>query len=185
METGVPCYLLLLPFVIVAAVTDALWNKIYNWTTYPGIVVGFAGNASLGALTGSGGWEGAVAGLLHATWGFLGCGFILLCCFVFFPIGGGDVKLIAMIGAFLGIDHGIEVMLWTFVLGAVIALGALIWDVGAVELVRRAARRTVEVVRTGGQVPLSEEDRKPLQRELFLAISAFLAVGVVMWRRLG
>src|SRR4051794_23755176 len=31
--------LLLLTFTLVAAVTDALWKKIYNWNTYGGIVV--------------------------------------------------------------------------------------------------------------------------------------------------
>ena len=33
-------------------------------------------------------------------------------------VGGGDVKLIAMLGAFLGPEQGITAMLWTFVCGA-------------------------------------------------------------------
>ena len=32
-----------------------------------------------------------------------------------FKVGGGDVKLIAMLGAFLGPEQGITAMLWTFV----------------------------------------------------------------------
>ena len=37
---------LLLVFTAVAAVTDLLWNKIYNWNTYGGIVAGLALSAA-------------------------------------------------------------------------------------------------------------------------------------------
>ena len=50
--------------------------------------------------------------------------------FRMFRVGGGDVKLIAMLGAFLGLEKGIEAMLWTFVLGGCMALIVLVWRVG-------------------------------------------------------
>ena len=56
-------------------------------------------------------------GLADAALGMFVCGGLLLVCYVFFSIGGGDVKLLAMLGAFLGIEQGIEVVLWTLVLG--------------------------------------------------------------------
>ncbi len=46
----------------------------------------------------------------------------MLVLFVFFRIGGGDVKLLAMLGAFLGLEQGIETLLWTFVLGGAVGL---------------------------------------------------------------
>ena len=40
------------------------------------------------------------AALLDCVGGLLTCGLLMVVCFVFFPgIGGGDVKLMAMIGA--------------------------------------------------------------------------------------
>ena len=46
----------------------------------------------------------------------------MLVCFVCFQIGGGEVKLIAMIGAFVGPEFGVQVLLWTLVLGALSAI---------------------------------------------------------------
>lgn len=185
--TGVWQYGVLMPFMVTATVTDWRRRTIPNWLTYPGMVVGIVLNAVLAAQQGgdsttspsAAAWAGAV----HGLQGFLLCGLLMLVCFVLFPIGGGDVKLIAMMGAFLGVDHGIEAMLWTFVLGAIIGVGALVWQVGLVELVGRGSRRLVEVVRTGGQLPMADEDREPLKQELFLAGAALLAVGIQVWRR--
>jgi prepilin peptidase CpaA len=62
--------------------------------------------------------------------GFGACGLLMLICFVLFNIGGGDVKLVAMMGAFLGLERGLEAMLWTFVVGGAAGLAVLIWRVG-------------------------------------------------------
>jgi prepilin peptidase CpaA len=199
--TGLVQYVALLPFAVAALVTDVRRQRIYNATTYPGILVGIAVNAVHGwAATGpgrDGAWAGAWEGTLFGLSGFLACGFVMLLCFVFFPVGGGDVKLVAMIGAFLGVDHGIEVLLWTFVLGAVIAIAMLIWRVGIVELLRLTIGRAWIYLRTAGQVGTgvrtasvesTEEgteraERGPLEQELFLGVAAVLGVVAVMLRR--
>ena len=65
----------------------------------------------------------------------------MIVCFVFFPgIGGGDVKLMAMVGALLGTYDGLEALLWTFVLAACFGLIVLVWRVGPLTTVspRRA-----------------------------------------------
>ena len=75
------CTCLLLGFLLAATVTDLRWGKIYNWTTYPGILVALAASA---AAT----WFGfdtltaeehiaelwGIAPLLDALLGLLGCG---------------------------------------------------------------------------------------------------------------
>src|SRR6187200_3191916 len=97
--------LVLLALTLTAAITDFRWHKIYNWTTYPGILAAFLISS----------WEPGGIGLEESLKGFFGCGLIMVTCLIFFRIGGGDVKLIAMLGAFLGFRLGLEAMLWTFV----------------------------------------------------------------------
>src|SRR5438270_468124 len=81
------------------------------------------------------GWLSDLSGLEDSLKGFAVCGGLMLVCFVFFGIGGGDVKLIAMMGAFLGFYRGVEALLWTFVLGAAAGLAILIWRVGLWRLI--------------------------------------------------
>ncbi len=93
----------------------------------------------------------------------------MLLCFVLFKIGGGDVKLIAMLGALLGLEKGIEAMLWTFVLGGCMALVVLIWRVGPWRLIAGVFRHVVWTLRLGNWAPLTEAERAELQPPLFLA----------------
>ncbi len=176
---------LLLALVAVASVTDLLWHKIYNWTTYSGIVAAFGSSVGGWALLATGrvkegclrslGWISPQECLL----GFLVCGSVMVLCFVLFKIGGGDVKLIAMLGALLGMEKGIEAMLWTFVLGACMALIVLIWRVGPWRLIAGVFRHVVWTLRLGNWAALSEAERAELQPPLFLAPSALAAVAIV------
>lgn len=161
-------YAVLLGLLAVATVTDVRKHKIYNWNTYPGIVAGLLINSTAG-------WSG----VWNAALGFLVCGFVMLLCYVLFNVGGGDVKLIAMMGAFLGLHKGVEAMLWTFVLGAVMGMAIVIWRYGFLTLLANAWRHIRLVMQARGWVPLTAKERAPLQRWLFLAPSALVAVAVV------
>ncbi len=177
---------LLLGLLAVAAATDAGRHKIYNWTTYPGIVAALGLNAAGELLVNttdvqpqwlerSLGW----IGLGQSVLGFLACGLILLVCYVLFKVGGGDVKLMAMLGAFLGPDRGIEAMLWTFVLGGCMAVIVLIWRVGPVRLTVRVFRQALWTLRLGRWSRLTPDERAQLQTRLFLAPSALVAAIIV------
>jgi len=161
---------ILLAFLSVAAVTDLREHKIYNWNTYPGIVAGLILN------TVTEGWTG----FEQSSLGFLVCGAVMLLCFVLFTVGGGDVKLIAMMGAFLGLEKGVEAMLWTFVLGAVMGMALIIWRFGLLTILAGFWNHLRLMLRARGWVSLTEEERRPLQRWLFLAPSAFAAVVLVI-----
>jgi len=164
-----PATVVLLLLVLVASVTDLLRHKIYNWTTYPGILAGLLLNfAAMG-------WTG----LVQSVGGLLACGLAMLLCYVMFKIGGGDVKLIAMLGAFLGPRQGIEAMLWTFVLGGCMGLIVLIWRVGPVRVIGRSLRQIVYTLRIGRWSPLTQQERAELQPPLFLAPCALAAVVIV------
>lgn len=160
---------LLLSFALVAAYTDLRWRKIYNWTTYPGMLAGlFVSAFEPGGI----GFEDSLSGLFV-------CGTIVVICFMCFPIGGGDVKLIGMLATFLGFEQGLECLLWTFVLGAGIAFSVLIWQFGVLQLAARCGQRTWWLVRYQQWLPLSEEEQKALQPRLRLALAALLAVLIV------
>jgi prepilin peptidase CpaA len=170
-----PAVLLLL-FTATAAVTDFRDHKIYNWTTYPGILLAFA-VSFLRHGWDDGYWnDPALEGSLK---GFALCGGMMLVCFVFFGVGGGDVKLMAMLGAFFGMERGVEALLWTFVLGGAAGLCTLIWRVGLWHLIKNAVRHVLWSLRLVSWLPLSDDERKQLQPPLFLAPSALVAAVIV------
>ena len=179
--------IVLLGLMLVATVTDLARHKIYNWTTYTGILAALSLSA-VGSLLLAGtciseerlrslGWIPVLESLV----GLLACGFVMLVCFVMFKVGGGDVKLMAMLGAFLGPEQGITVMLWTFVLGACTGLIVLIWRVGPVRTIMLAFRRIAVVFAPMWFCPLTDEEHIQLQPPLFLAPSALMAVMMVQF----
>jgi prepilin peptidase CpaA len=162
-------WIVLLMLVSVATITDLRFQKIYNWTTYPGIVLGFALR-----------WlDDGQTGLEDAAWGAVGCGAVMLACFGLFQLGGGDLKLLTMMGAFLGWQRGFEALLWTFVLGGAAGVCWVVWQLGAWTILRRARRQLAAMWQARGYVPLTEQDRAPLQRTMFLAPAALAAVMLV------
>ncbi|MGQ9760750.1 MAG: prepilin peptidase [Thermogutta sp.] len=175
----------LLVLLVVASITDILWQRIPNKITYSGTIASLALNALGTFLVRNNGaaleklkaigWIGIDQALL----GLLVCGLVMVACYVFFRIGGGDVKLIAMIGAFLGPDRGITVMLWTFVLGACVALIILVWRVGPWRLLVQTIRHLLWSVRLGRWDPLTAEERAQLQPPIFLSPSALVATVIV------
>lgn len=110
--------LVLVPLAVVCLIgawTD--WNerKVYNKHTYPLIVI------SLVTHTVAMGFEGLLSGLIALALAF-GLGIIL---FLFFRVGGGDVKLLMGVGAALGTSGLMQVTwyaIWVgFVLGVALA----------------------------------------------------------------
>jgi prepilin peptidase CpaA len=179
---------LLVGLLAIAAVTDVRRHKIYNWTTYSGILLAWAWNGageiavklrppteSLLLRLGWIGWK-------ESLYGFLLCGVVLLICYLIFggQISGGDVKMIAMMGALMGPERGIMAMLWTFVLGFCIAISVLVWRVGPLRLVWLALRRLAGLLRLGAG-PLEPEEQAVLKLPLSLAPGALAAAVIVQF----
>ena len=190
-KTSMLSTILLLACLLIATITDVRFGKIYNWTTYSGVLLALLFNlvATVVCLFGSqsleegASWHGAI-GITHSLIGFFACGMLMLVCYVFFPreVGGGDVKLIAMTGAFVGVYHGFEVLLWTFILTACFVIVLFIWQHGALQVLGRCLRFVLYWIRLGGMFPLTDEDRKPLKKRKFLAPFALLAVVIVQFK---
>lgn len=162
-------HFVLLGFLAAATITDVHRQTIPNTITYTGIVTALVLRGSLG------GWDGLEDGLK----GFAGCGAIMLVCFIMLGVGGGDLKLVAMMGAFLGLYPGFEALLWTLVLGGVLGLVVLIWQVGSLTLMRGFAKHLKLMWQARGWVPVSMPDRQTLKQPLFLAPAALAAALIV------
>lgn len=154
-----------LAWTALAAITDLRSHRILNWNTYSGIVTALLIRSAEGSEV-----------FLEGLTGLLACGSIMLLCFVLFDVGGGDVKLLAMLGAFLGLQQGIEVMLWTFTIGCATAVTLLIWRTGFWRLLRGVAAHLGLLWKGKAWVPLTEQERHPLQTTLYLAPAALVAV---------
>jgi prepilin peptidase CpaA len=105
---------MLLCATAIAAITDARTGLIPNWLTLPALL----GAPLVHALVAGPGALGS------ALCGGLSCGAVPLLLFRSRAIGGGDVKLFAVIGTLVGIRMGLELQLTSY--GIAIAY-ALCW----------------------------------------------------------
>ena len=109
------CALLLLG---VCAYWDLRYRKIPNWATLPGIALGLGMN---GLFHGWGGMKASGIGFL------IGFG-ALLVLFVLSWMGGGDVKLMAAVGALKGYPFVVSALFYSLVAGVLLGVIMLIWN---------------------------------------------------------
>lgn len=106
---------LLLLLLFVAAWQDIRSRRIPNALVFPGAVAGILLNFLLPHEMGGLGILASLAGL--------GVGLVLLLpLYLLRAMGAGDVKLMAMTGAFLGVQSTISAMLYVLLAGGVLAL---------------------------------------------------------------
>ncbi len=106
-------------------VSDLRSARIPNWLTYSGLLTALV--LRFGVL----GWSG----LKNGTVGMLVAGVLFFVLFVIGAIGGGDVKLMASVGAWAGKEQVIAILLAAALAGGGLALFYM--------LVRQGARTTL------------------------------------------
>jgi prepilin peptidase CpaA len=183
---------LLIGLVLTAAFTDATRHRIYNWTTYPGFVAGLA-LALIGFVWRKFSPESAAQWQPFFGWlpltdsllGFVACGALMAVCFVLFGAGGGDVKLLAMIGSLVGLEKGLEVILWTFVFAGCVGAAILIWRIGALKLAQRAGQVLLSVATLGTALRVPTEEKRVLALPVVLApcVPLALLAAFIPWPR--
>lgn len=109
--------LVLVLVVTVAAVTDLRSGKIFNGLTYPACVFAWTTAAV------HGGWSGLGTSLAGFAVGFLP--FFVL--YATGGLGGGDVKLMGAVGAFLGPSLALQAMVTSVLVGGLIAVLMVVW----------------------------------------------------------
>jgi prepilin peptidase CpaA len=111
----------LLALLIVAAVSDAKTGRIPNWLVFGGALYAVGYNAFFPLYPSD-------IGVLFALGG-LAVGLIaLLPAYLFQVMGAGDVKLMAMVGAFLGTWSTVGAVLSTLIAGGILALALALWS---------------------------------------------------------
>ena len=105
-------WLLVAVFAAIAGWTDWRWRRIPNWLTVPGLVVGIGANAT------TQGWTGVKDSLLGAGLGLA----LLLPLVLVRSLGAGDWKLAGALGAFLGPQRLIAVLLGTILVAGLMAI---------------------------------------------------------------
>jgi prepilin peptidase CpaA len=113
--------------LFIATITDVLRNKIPNAVSLGGIAAGFICQ----------GWFAGTEGLLSGFLGMLVGLSIFLPFYALRAMAAGDVKLMAMVGAFVGPTVALVSVASTLILGMVLALGYIaVWGKG-MKLFRR------------------------------------------------
>lgn len=112
-----PAILVLMGLLVVATITDYDHRKIPNWLTGLGVIAGLY-------LTTAAGTQSAqpmmafLGAILGGSVGLL----LLLPLYAIGKMGGGDVKLMAMSGTFLGTVGVFWAVMWSLIAGGILAL---------------------------------------------------------------
>lgn len=136
---------LLLAVLLAAAVTDVSYRKVPHWITLPAI--------AFGLTLAWAGHDGA--GLLSSVYG------LLIACAVFGTaylaggVGGGDLKLVAAVGALKGAPFIVDAIFWSGLVGMIMAVSVLAWRGRLGFGLRRAATAAFSI---RGPVELPADD---------------------------
>jgi prepilin peptidase CpaA len=103
-------------FALAAGITDLRSRRIPNWLTYPAAPLAVALHAI------AGGWPEAKVSLKGFGIAFA----VFLILFLLRALGGGDLKLAAGLGAFVGVHHLADVIVAILLINALIAIVLII-----------------------------------------------------------
>lgn len=163
-----------------AAITDFRWRKIPNAVTYPTALWALVINGLASALEAS---EhsltlptGAV-GLSACIAGFAVCFLVMFFIFRVSGGGAGDVKLAAVIGAFLGVEQGLTALVAAYVVAAAVILTWHVWASGPFTLAKAVGRKVGTTMLPVWIAPPSVSEQTLLRRPI--ALAPFFAIGTI------
>ena len=147
--------------LLIAVLTDIRSSRIPNWLTFSAMGFALAGHA----------WMNNVDGLLFSSAGLAtGLGLFFLI-YLAGGIGAGDVKLMAAIGAFVGV-YGVLSCAWlAMIIGGIYAIGAMCYQWGLAATGQRLVYAAYGAVVVGGSA-WSRELSLPFKLRYGLAIAA-------------
>lgn len=126
MDIGILSIITLSIALIISVITDIRSRKIYNFVVFPGIVLAFVFQIS----------SSGISGALEAFAGFaVGLG-LLLIPYLLGGMGAGDVKLLAMIGAFKGTIFVLVAAAYMAIIGALLAVLVLAFRKGSLNRIK-------------------------------------------------
>jgi len=166
-----------LTIAVAGAVNDVRGARIPNWLTYSGL------GSALVVRCVAVGWVGLTGGFA----GLLFAGGIFYFLFLLGGMGGGDVKLMAAVGAWAGIHHVMPILAGSAVAGGVLA----VWYVLAYGQLRQTLLNTVALAQhhlTSGLRPhpvlnIRESSTIRIPYGLAVAVGTLYCVGKTFWWR--
>ena len=172
-------YLLIcaLAIAVAGAVNDVRGARIPNWLTYSGMESALVVRC---AVFGWAGLKGGFAGLLFA-------GGIFYFLFLLGGMGGGDVKLMAAVGAWAGTRQAMSILAGSAIAGGILA----VWYVLAYKQLGQTLLNIVALAQhhlTSGLRPhpvlnIRESSAVRIPYGLAVAVGTFYCVGQAFWRR--
>lgn len=171
---------ILLTFLLgLALCYDVTQRRIPNWLVLAGLLAGAICSLVAPLETGSQAFPGSGIGLSKSLLGALTGFSIMLPLYILRAMGGGDVKLMAAIGAFLGPMQVLGAALLTFVAGGVLSLIAALGS-GSLSRVLGNLRLMGMVAMTSRSIGLSLKDVQTTGR-LPYAIAITVGTGLQVW----
>lgn len=166
--------MLLTLLLVSSSVTDLSHRKIYNWTTY----TAFAWALGINLLPALPSANMGTIGFANSCIGATACFLIMLIPYSLARGGAGDVKLAAAIGALLGLDSGLLVIAFAYILAATAIITWTIWQSGPTILPRGMFRKFGSRLFPGHVLPPSRQQDLLLNQPIPLA--GFFLVATLM-----
>jgi prepilin peptidase CpaA len=155
--------------------TDLRSRRIPNWLTVPALVIGLVLNTVVS------GWSGLKSALIGAV-----LGLVLLLPFVLLrSLGAGDWKLAGALGAFVGRELIIDLLLGSVFVAGVMALVLVIYRGRVRQTAKNIGHILVSLVTfrlPGHAVSLDNPDALKVPYGVALAATVVLYAAVRMWR---
>lgn len=108
---------ILFVLIIIAFFWDVKYHKLPNWLTAGAMVIGIVFHLITDGIN----------GLIFSFLGLLVAGGIFLILYIFKALGAGDVKLFAAIGAIVGVEFVLYMMMYSIVVAGLIAIVILLF----------------------------------------------------------
>ncbi len=159
---------------LIAGWTDLRSRRIPNWLTIPGLLAGVAANVALS------GWGGLKASLIGAV-----VGLALLLPFVLLrSLGAGDWKLAGALGAFVGREVLVELLIGSVFVAGVMATALVIYKGRVRQTARNIGHILISLVTfrlPGPAVSLDNPDALKVPYGVALAATVVLYGAVLGW----
>ncbi|MBI5280042.1 MAG: prepilin peptidase [Candidatus Solibacter usitatus] len=155
--------------VLVAAFTDLRKREIPNWLTLGGVAAGLALNP----------WISGWAGLKSAALGLGLAALVFVPIFIMRWLGGGDVKLMAAIGALAGPSNMMVIFVLDAIFGGVVALAAILLR----GRLKKTLRNVTHMFRSERDAELEAGNEKSMGMPRAVTIAA--ATLLVLWASRG
>ncbi len=162
--------IVLLVIVSIAAVTDILIYKIKNMIIICGLISGLYFQIS----------ENGRAGILYAAAGIALPVICLWLLFCFRAIGAGDIKLLSVVGCFVGPVRALDCILYAVVIGGVLSLGKMLYRRNIIERFRYLFGYLHRMLQTGSYEPYCDDTKEKEEYVIHFSMAILISI-VLCW----